>query len=133
MPGPSRRSFFQLLGLCIFYGFVLLIVLGLSLWAVGALYFMFPLEGFRWLAAAVYAIAVVGVLFAFRPLWKGALAAIVLFVLVLAWTLTIRPSDDGHWEPDVARTAWADIDGNRVTIHNFRNFDYRTSTDFIPN
>jgi Domain of unknown function (DUF4105) len=133
MPGPSRRSFLQLLGLCIFDGLLLLIVLGFTLWAVGALYFMFPLIQFRGLAAAVYAIAVVGVLLVMRPLWKGTLAAIVLFVLVLAWTLTIRPSNDGRWEPDVAQTAWADIDGDRVTIHNFRNFDYRTSTDFIPN
>ena len=27
----------------------------------------------------------------------------------------------------------AEFNGDRVTIHNFRNFDYRTSTDFIPN
>ena len=44
-----------------------------------------------------------------------------LFLLVFAWTLTIRPSNDGHWEPDVAQTDWAEIDGDRVTIHNFRN------------
>ena len=51
----------------------------------------------------------------------------------MAWTLTIRPTNDGNWEPEVAQTAWADIDGDRVTIHNFRNFDYRTATDFVPN
>jgi hypothetical protein len=133
MARPNRRSFLQLLGLCIFYGLLLLIVLGFSLWAAGALYFMFPLGGYRGLAAAIYGIAVIGVLLAIRPLWTGAIAAIGLFVLVFAWTLTIRPSNDGHWEPDVAQTAWADINGDSVTIHNFRNFDYRTSSDFIPN
>jgi hypothetical protein len=46
--------------------------------------------------------------------------------------MTIRPSNDGNWQPEVAQTAWAEIAGNKVTIHNFRNFDYRTSTDFVP-
>jgi hypothetical protein len=34
--------------------------------------------------------------------------------------------------PSWPRTAWADITGNRATIHNFRDFDYRTATDFVP-
>jgi Domain of unknown function (DUF4105) len=133
MAGTSRRTFLQLLGLCIFDGLLLLIVLGLTLWAVGALYFMFPLNHYRRAAVAIYAILVIGVLLAIRPLWKGAIAAIVLFLLVFAWTLTISPTNDGNWEPEVARTAWAEIDGDKVTIHNFRNFDYRTATDFVPN
>ena len=29
-------------------------------------------------------------------------------------------------------TAWADINGDEVTIHNVRNCDYRTATDFTP-
>jgi hypothetical protein len=47
-------------------------------------------------------------------------------------TGTIRPSNDGNWQPEVAQTAWAEIAGEKVTIHNFRNFDYLTSTDFVP-
>jgi hypothetical protein len=114
------------------YGLLLVVLLGLTLWAAGALYFTFPFE-VRGLSAAIYVIAVLGLLVAIRPLWKGAIAGVGLFLLVFAWTLTIRPSNDGHWEPDVAQTAWAEIDGDRVTIHNFRNFDYRSSTDSIPN
>lgn len=50
---------------------------------------------------------------------ERAIAGAGLFLLVLAWTLTIGPSNEGPWEPDVAQTAWADIDGDKVTIHNF--------------
>lgn len=130
MAGLNRRSFLQLLGLWVSYGLLLLVVLGLTLWAAGAVYFMFPLKEVRGLAAAIYAIAVIGLLVA---VWKGAIAGVGLFLLVFAWTLTIQPSNDRHWEPEVAQTAWAEIGGDRVTIHNFRNFNYRTSTDFIPN
>src|SRR6266481_8223325 len=56
----------------------------------------------------------------------GAFAAVVL------WWLTLKPSNDREWQPDVAETAWADINGDEVTIHNVRNCDYRTQTDFTP-
>jgi hypothetical protein len=133
MAAPNRRSFLQLLWCCVSYGLLLVILLGLTILAAGALFFMLPFKEARGLSAAIYAIAVFGLLLRIRPLWKGAIAGAGLFLLVFAWTLTIRPSNDGHWEPDVAQTAWAEIDGDSVTIHNFRNFDYQTSTDFIPN
>ena len=44
--------------------------------------------------------------------------------------LTLKPSNDRAWQPDVAQTAWAEINGDEVTIHNVRNCDYRTATDF---
>jgi uncharacterized protein YceK len=41
-----------------------------------------------------------------------------------------KPSNDRDWQPDVAVLAYADIDGSKVTIHNIRDCDYRTETDF---
>jgi hypothetical protein len=52
------------------------------------------------------------------------------FVLVLAWWLTLQPSNDRDWQPDLAVLAYADLEGNKVTLHNIRNNDYRTETDF---
>jgi hypothetical protein len=46
------------------------------------------------------------------------------------WWLTLKPSNDRPWQPDVAETAWAEINGDDVTIHNVRNCDYRTENDF---
>jgi hypothetical protein len=53
-------------------------------------------------------------------------------VVVAAWWLTLKPSNDRAWQPDVAQTAWAEINGDEVTVHNVRNCDYRTETDFTP-
>ncbi len=50
----------------------------------------------------------------------------------VAWWLTLKPSNDRAWQPDVAQTAWAEIDGDHVTIHNVRNCDYRTEGDYTP-
>ena len=52
------------------------------------------------------------------------------FALVLAWWFTLQPSNERDWQPDVAVLPYADINGNQVTLHNIRNCDYRTETDF---
>ena len=51
---------------------------------------------------------------------------------MLAWWLTLSPTNDSDWQPDVAQKAWADIQGDEVTLHNVRNCDYRTETDYTP-
>jgi hypothetical protein len=51
---------------------------------------------------------------------------------VLAWWLTIKPSETRTWQPDVAQSAWADIHGDEITLHNVRNFDYQTEIDYRP-
>ena len=55
-------------------------------------------------------------------------AAVMLAVGV--WWSTLRPSNDRDWQSDVARPPTAEINGDLVTIHNVRNFDYRTETDY---
>jgi hypothetical protein len=99
-------------------------------WSFGALYFDFPTAG------AIAAILFVGVLLAVIIFARGKLLKLALifggFALVLAWWLTLKPSNDRAWQPDVAQTAWAEINGDEVTIHNVRNCDYRTETDFTP-
>ena len=52
------------------------------------------------------------------------------FVVVLVWWLTIPPSDNRDWQPDVALLPSAEITGDRVTIHNIRNCDYRNQVDY---
>lgn len=52
------------------------------------------------------------------------------FALVLAWWLSLKPSNNRNWQADVSRTPWAEIHGDQVTIHNFRNCDYRAEFDY---
>jgi hypothetical protein len=42
----------------------------------------------------------------------------------------LRPSNDRDWTPDQARTPTAELDGDRLTIHNMRNVTYRTLDDY---
>jgi uncharacterized protein DUF4105 len=46
------------------------------------------------------------------------------------WWLSIPPSQDRDWQPDVAVLPSATFTGDQVTIHNIRNNDYRSETDY---
>jgi hypothetical protein len=60
------------------------------------------------------------------------LGPVIAIALITAWRLTMRPSNTRDWQTDVAQVPYAEIEGDRVVIHNFRNFDYVTKTDFRP-
>jgi uncharacterized protein DUF4105 len=64
--------------------------------------------------------------------WKeiGAFTAVAGLVL-LAW-LSLEPSNDRDWQPEAAVLPSAQVDGDRVTIHHIRNFEYRSESDFTP-
>ncbi len=42
----------------------------------------------------------------------------------------MKPSNDREWQADVALLPHADIHGNRVTVYNVRNCDYRGENDY---
>lgn len=65
-----------------------------------------------------------------RRWWKRLLPVCLAFVVVLAWWLHLEPSNNRHWQPDVAVPATAEMQGDLVTIHNVRNCDYRSVTDY---
>jgi Domain of unknown function (DUF4105) len=98
-----------------------------AMWAFGALYFDFPKTGV--LTAITFVIAMLAAVIFVRGKLK---LAIVIggCALVAAWWLTLKPSNHRAWQADVAETAWAEINGDEITIHNVRNCDYRTETDF---
>jgi len=99
-------------------------------WAFGALYFDFPIAG------ALAAILFVVILLAVIVFVRGKLLKLAIvfgaFALVALWWLTLKPGNDRAWQPEVAQTAWAQINGDEVTVHNMRNCDYRTEIDFTP-
>jgi hypothetical protein len=55
---------------------------------------------------------------------------VVMFLGVVAWWISISPSHDRNWRPEVAVMPRAIIDGDRVRIAGVRNFDYRSRNDF---
>ena len=113
-----------------------LLMLGMSGWGVLALHFWDHANPtLRDTLAALWALASLALIVGFslrRWRWRSLAAFTALFgLLLLAWS-TIEPSNDRAWVPENAVLAYADIDGERVTLHNIRNFDYRTETDFTP-
>ncbi|MBB1593541.1 DUF4105 domain-containing protein [Achromobacter sp. UMC46] len=81
-----------------------------------------------WLASAFAAIAALAWP-AWQPAWYAFAAAVIA---LLAWWHTLRPSNDRDWIPEVARQTYGEINGNQVTLHNVRNFDWHSRTDFTP-
>ena len=118
------RRGWRLLG----WAFAWLVALGCGAWAFGALHFDFPV--LKSAVAWAFALALVAGLVFLRGQWRKLGAVFAAFALVLAWWLTLQPAGEGHWQPDVAETGWAEIAGDTVTLHNVRNCDYRTETDY---
>jgi len=107
-----------------------LAVVGMTAWAALAIRYS-DLPSARVLAA----LFVVGTLLAFVLLprrGRTLVGFLVVFALILVWWRHIPASNDRDWQTEVSRLAYADVDGDRVTIHNIRNFDYRSETDFTP-
>jgi hypothetical protein len=101
-----------------------------TLWAIAALYFDVRIPWLQIPLAATYAVAIVAVWFFVKGRWRKVGFTAACFFLVLGWWLTLRPSNNRDWQPDLAMLAYADIDGNKIAVHNIRNCDYRTETDF---
>jgi hypothetical protein len=103
-----------------------------TLWACAALWFdgpaSRPLAG---LLSAGLAVGVPGILAWLRPLRRGLAACALLLGMVLLWWLSLAPSNDREWQADVARLPTATIEGDRITLRNVRNFDYRSETEFV--
>jgi hypothetical protein len=116
--------------------FIGLLMLGATGWGVLALHYWDHADprlrnvlGVAWAAVGVVLIVGFGLR---RSRWRSLGVFTALFaLLLLAWS-TIEPSNDRTWEPENAVLAYADIEGDRVTLHNMRNFDYHTETNFTP-
>jgi hypothetical protein len=69
-------------------------------------------------------------------LWRVAKRPVNIIAVLMAFlagcSLVIKPSNDRDWQPDVTVLSYAEVNGDLVTVHNIRNFDYRSETDYTP-
>ena len=99
-------------------------------WATLAIYYSnLPWAGVRLALAAAFAACAIWALWLSRQR-RTFLLFIVLFLGVVAWWISIPPSHDREWRPEVAVMPRAVIDGDTVRITGVRNFDYRSRNDF---
>jgi len=113
-----------------------LAVLAITAWGALALAVVGPGgDQGRLALAAVYGLAGLAAAVAL-VLHRGQRFALPVFAVALVaigvWWGGLRPSNERDWQPEVARLAYATVNGDMVTVHNIRNFDYRTETDFTP-
>jgi hypothetical protein len=115
-------------------------------WLVAGLWFLCRVLIVAWATLAIYysnlpwptlrlglavAFAAFGIwAFLFSRQRRRRLAFIVVFLGVVGWWISIQPSHDRPWRPEVAVMPRVVIDGDRVKITGVRNFDYRSRNDF---
>jgi hypothetical protein len=102
----------------------------LSLWAMAAVYIDVRTPGLGLPLTILYAAILVVILVRNKLHIRAALLCFGCFCLVLVWWLNLKPTNIGAWQADVDRPASVQIDGDRMIIHNLRNCDYRTETDY---
>jgi len=64
-----------------------------------------------------------------QKIFYGIFTVIGIFVI---WQFTLQPSNNRDWSPDQTVLPYAEFDGDKVTIHNIRNFEYDSTTEYIP-
>lgn len=88
--------------------------------------------GTRTLAVAAFVLGSLAAFVWLRPFRRALAVWSVGFLAIVGWWYTLQPSNDRDWQPDVAKLAWGEVQGDRLTVHNVRDFDYRSETDFTP-
>lgn len=65
--------------------------------------------------------------------WRALGCHLGLFAVLLGcWIFLLKPSNDREWHPEYKVQAYATVEGDKVTVHNIRNFQWRTVGEFTP-
>jgi hypothetical protein len=108
-------------------------LVGLTGWSALAIYYSnIPSVQGRAVLAVFFILGALALPIWVRPWRRAGLTLLGACALVVVWWLLIPPSNDRDWQPDVARLARAHQEGERLTIENVRNNEYRTETDYTP-
>jgi hypothetical protein len=121
----------RILGRAIWFLALVLLCL-VTIWAAAALYIDLPATNLSLPAAILYLVVLIAVLFFFKFRWVSLGIGFALFAGVALWWCAIQPPNNRDWQPEVAETAWTERDGDKITIHNLRNFDYEPGLPAKP-
>jgi hypothetical protein len=111
-------------------GLLGLVVTSMTLWGMGVLSYA-PLPApLGSVLAAAFGLTTAGAFLGLAHRRRTLLGFVLVWGVLVGWWSTIAPSNDREWQPDVAVLPSATVEGDRVTLHNIRNMEYRTATDF---
>lgn len=119
------RLFFVLLQILL-----TLVVIGTATWGIGLLVFRLP--GATGIAGAIgFGLAALA---GAVGIWSGAprlpLAFAMLFIGLLGWWSSLKPSHERNWIPELARLPQMSVADNSLTVTNLRHFTWRTESDY---
>jgi Domain of unknown function (DUF4105) len=104
-----------------------------AIWGAFALWYQLPGgNALKTLGVMLWAAFSIATLIA---LWQGRstlglVGFLVAFAGLLLWWHQLRPSNDHAWADDVAQITTGTVDGSGVTLHNVRNFEWRSDSDY---
>jgi hypothetical protein len=111
----------------------LLIVSVLAAWGCLALWYQVPggrvLKSVSVAAWGALSLAML-IMLGQNRLAPGLLGFTVAFGALLAWWHSLMPSNDRVWADDVAEMTTGAVEGSRVTLHNVRNFDWCSNSEY---
>ena len=121
------KKFAKVIGLL----FLALVVVLMTAWGVCAIYWAEPPTGLlQTVLAAGFGLATALAFLCLPNRRRTLVGFLLVFAGVVAWWMSIPASNDRPWQRDVAALPYATVQGDQVTIHNIRNLNYRTETDF---
>lgn len=132
----AKGEFFTTLGIAFLHSTFSLFVFLSSIWLCFAIWVQEPLG---WLMSRVmigiwiaFAISILGI-YATQHFFSrkiDVLVYILVFALSLFWYLNLSPKQDRNWSPEVAKILDYERQGNQVTLHNVRNFQWYQNGQF---
>ncbi len=124
------RFFLQAISFMIFFILLPVVLFVAQLWSFGALFYCsFPAHpGWQLYAAWGYVALVLLAILWVRNYRMALGIALAAFLAVLCWFQSIQPSTGGVYPPHLVMPE-VEFRGDKVTIHNVRNSDYRTRDD----
>lgn len=108
-----------------FKGGIFLLLLLAWTWGATAIFLGSP--GPDWLKvilACLFATLLPGIFLFSRSFIKSLAFCLIFFAALIAWWQTLQPTNNKDWATDVAKVAHGDIQGNKLTMYNIRNFRY---------
>ena len=102
----------------------------MTAWGALAIFFSYLPNPVKPVLCILFALGQPAVLLFLKPRGLAYAIFFALFAIVLLGWFSMQPSNDRDWQADAAVLPYADIDGNRVTVYNIRNCDYRSETDY---
>ena len=125
----TKRRIALFLGVAIYYFLFCILIL----WAAGVLYYdvnwnskMQALPAILWILFAIAATVLT------RPHRLGIFTVLSFVTLIMIWHISILPQQYRDWQEVHLKTPYAEINGDIVTVHDIRDFQFRGPSDFTP-